>query len=209
MSEVNEFLWELVYDATGFHQEDDPATGYQLREAIKALCAPYEPVYSLVRERDDQPAPFALALDPDEVPAQWLPYLAQWVGAIPTPDMDEAHLRAEIKQPTGWRRGELASIKLAAQKTLTGTKRVIVRSRTPEVGHHYIRTLASETPEPSRTEAVLRANVPAWEALDYEAISGVSWADIAVSFKDWSAVKAAFIDWADLADTLPSELPEP
>ena len=209
MSEGNENLWELVYDAMGFHQEDDPASGYQLRDAIEALCAPYQPVYSLVREREDQPAPFALALDPDHTPTQWLSYLAQWVGAVPTPDMDEAQLRAEIKQPTAWRRGELASIKLAAQKTLSGTKRVIVRSRTPEVGHHFIRTLASETPEPARTETVLRANVPAWEILDYEAMVGVTWEDIAASYADWSAVKAAFTDWADLADTLPSELPEP
>ncbi len=160
MTEVNENLWELVYshESLGFHLEDDAATGYQLREAVKALCAPYQPVYELLRERGDEPAPFAALLDPDRIPAQWLDFLAQMVGVIPTPEMDEAHLRAEIKQPTGWRRGEAASIKLAAQKTLTGTKRVILRARTPEVGHHFIRTLASETPDEERTRKVLREN---------------------------------------------------
>lgn len=205
MSEINENLWELIYapESLGFHLEDDPETGYQLRALVEVLCTPYQPVYELLRSL------YALLYDPDEIPAAWLPYTAQHVGVISTPEMDEEHLRAEIKQPTGWRRGELDSIKLAVQKTLTGTKRVIVRSRTPEVGHHYVRTLASETPEPTRTARVVRENVPAWEMLDYEAISGVDWEDVAASYKDWSTVKSMFTSWADLADTLPTELPVP
>lgn len=205
MSEANENLWELIYapESLGFHLEDDPATGYQLRTLVEALSTPYQPVYELLRSL------YALLYDPDEIPAEWLPYSAQHVGVIPTPEMDEEHLRAEIKQPTGWRRGELASIKLAVQKTLTGTKRVIVRSRTPEVGHHYVRTMASETPEPARTARVVRENVPAWEMLDFEAISGVDLVDLESAWpKSLAEIEGKFTTLADIEDTLPTELPE-
>jgi hypothetical protein len=204
VSELAEAFWRDL----GFHSEDDEAEGYALLIFCSALTLPLEPVYEIARERDDSP-PWAILFDVDECPAWALPHLSMYPGVVLQPGMSEEQQRNEIRQPTGWRRGQTPSIKIAGQRTLTGTKRVIVRPRTPGPGEHYVRTLLSETPEPERTEAELRAAIPPWEVLDYEAISGVSWADITASFKDWSAVKAAFTDWADLADTLPSELPEP
>lgn len=201
-------VWEQLYEALGYHRETDPATGYTLRQFCEGWCGTLQPVHDLVRERDDGP-PWAILFDVDNCPAESLPYLAQYVGVVLTPEMSEADIRDAIREPVGWARGRLPAIKLAPKPTLSGTRRVIVRSRTPVPGAHYIRTLSSETPEVARTSARLRAAVPAWEVLDYEAITGVSWKDITAGFKDWAAVKAAFIDWADLADTLPTELPEP
>jgi len=183
-------------------------TTWPLLKHCAAWMAPAEPIHEIVRERNDSPS-WGILFDADECPATELPYTVQYVGVVITPEMSEEQIRNELKEPTGWARGRTRSIKIAGQRALTGTKRVIVRPRTPEAGMHYIRTLASETPDEERERKVLRAAVPAWEVLDYEAISGVSWADIAASFKDWSVVKTAFTDWADLADTLPSELPEP
>jgi hypothetical protein len=202
-------LTEEFYSALDWWAKEDEANDWALLKVAAAWVETLlDPVYEVVRERPGQPG-WAILLDPTNCPAKALPYLAQYVGAVLTPEMDEAQQRAEIEEPTSWKRGQLPSIKLVGARGLTGTKRVIVRSRTPSVGHHYIRTLASETPSPAREEATIRAAVPAWEALDYEAIVGVSWEDVAASYADWSAVKAAFTDWADLADTLPSELPEP
>lgn len=209
MSEANENLWEVVYEALGFHREDDPDTGYQLRSAVKALCASYQDIYSLLREREDQPAPFALMLDPDKAPAGWLEFLAQWVGVIPTPDMTETQLRAEIKQPTGWRRGQTASIKLAAQRELTGTKKAIIRPNEPERGWLFVRTLASETPSPERVKATVRAATPAWLRLDYEAMAIVTLDDLESTWpKSLATLEGKFTTLADIEDTLPSELPE-
>jgi hypothetical protein len=178
-----------------------------LRTAAAWVETLLDPVYEVVRERLGQPG-WAILLDPANCPAKALPYLAQYVGAVLTPEMDEAQQRAEIEEPTSWKRGQLPSIKLVGARGLTGTKRVIVRSRTPSVGHHFIRTLASETPSPERTEFTLRKRaVPAWERLDYEAMVGVTWEDVAASFESWAEVKSKFKSWADLADTLPSELP--
>lgn len=201
-------LWELVYHSLGFHVEDDPATGFQLRKLCEALCAPYQDVYDLVRERDDQPAPFALLLDPDACPAKWLPYLAQYVGVIPTPEMSEEQLRDEIREPTGWRRGQPEAIRIAARRTLTGSQRVIIRTRTPAPGNHYIRTLAAETPNPERTRQVLRENVPAWELLNYDAISGLALEDLEAA---WPAsleeLESVGTTLAQIEELLPEELP--
>lgn len=209
----NSELWELLYDSLGFHREDDPETGYQLRRLCEVALGPYQDIYDLLRERDDMPAPFALFLDPDKCPAKWLPYLAQYVGVVPTPEMSEAQLRAEIKEPTGWRRGQPEALRVATRRTLRSVAgeelMVIIRPRTPEVGHHYVRTLLSQTPEPQRTERVVRANLPAWEMLDYGAIEGVTYADIRAAFETYADLKAAFPTYKALREVLPTELPEP
>ena len=57
---------------------------------------------------------------------------------------------------------------------------VIIHPRTPAVGEHYVRTLASQTPNPERTKAALRAAPPAGEVENYEAITAVTWGDIEV-----------------------------
>src|SRR4051812_26648365 len=97
-------LWEIIYQAMGFHRDDDPDTGYQLGKLIESLCNPYQDIYNLLREREGQKG-WAILFDPDECPARWLPYLAQCVGFVIEPQMSEAQIRAEIKQPTTWKRG--------------------------------------------------------------------------------------------------------
>ena len=201
-------LAEVFYEAMGFHRDRDEENDWALLKFCAAWVSPLDPVYELVRERDDA-APWGILLDPDRCPAECLSYLAQWVGVLLTPEMTEADRRTAIREPTGWARGREPAVRIAALPTLTGTRRIIIRSRTPEVGIHYIRTLASETPDPERTRAALRDALPAWEVLNYEALAGVTWADVAAGWEDWAAVAAEFESWADLADLLPDELPEP
>lgn len=203
VSDLAEAFWRDL----GYHAEDDEAEDYALLIFCSAQMLPLEPVYEIVRERDDSP-PWGILFDVDEAPAWALPYLSMYPGVVLEPGMSEEQQRNEIREPTGWRRGQTASIKIAGQRTLTGTKRVIVRPRTPEVGIHFIRTLIGETPDPARTEAVLRSALPAWELLDYEAMVGVTVEDIAASFKSVEALTAAFKSVEDLTDTLPEELPE-
>lgn len=202
-------LWEVLYAAMGYLRDEDPENDYSLQRLCEAFCAPIQRPYDLTRERDDlYGAPFFL--DPDNCPAEHLPYLVQWVGGRLLPVMSEEQRRAEIKQPTAWRRGQLPAITLVTQRYLTGSKWVRIRPRTPEAGRIYIRTLLGETPNPDRLETELRAEaIPAWEILDYEAIDGVSWADIAASWEDWAALAGDFASWEEVAEMLPDELPEP
>jgi hypothetical protein len=208
---VSANLWEALYASLGFHLQTDPANGYALRTWCEALCKPAQPIYDLVRERPDA-RPWAVLFDPDECPAVFLPYLAQYVGVVITPEMSEEQIRDEIRHPTGWKRGQIESIRIAARRTLVpGAAEelmVIIHPRTPEPGRHYIRTLLAQTPDPDRTEAVIRAALPAWEVLDYEAIDGVTVADVAASGK-WTTVAdlaAAFGSVQALTEILPPEL---
>lgn len=208
MSEGPE-LWELLYDSLGFHVEDD-ASG-DLRKFCEALCSPQEETFQIVRPRPDQ-AGWALLFDVDECPADALPFLAQFVGVQITSEMSEEQIRNEIREPTGWKRGQPESLRVATRRTLKPVAEeellVIIHPRTPEVGRHYIRTLLSQTPEPERTRAVIRAMLPAWEVLDYEAITGVTVADVTASAK-WTTVadlSAAFSSVQALTEVLPTEI---
>lgn len=199
-------LWELLYESLSPLNEPDPEEA--LKKFCIALCAPLQPAYDLVRARSDT-ASWGIVFDANLCPVAALPYLAQFVGVQLTPEMSVEQMRNEIRQPTGWKRGQPESIQIAVRRTLTGENPlVIIHPRTPEVGHHYIRTLLSQTPEPSRTEAIIRAVLPAWEVLDYAAIIGVTVADISASTK-WTTVAdlaTKFASVQKLTEVLPSEL---
>ena len=204
-------LWPQLYEAMGWYASRDAEFGYPLRKVCEAWCAPLQRIYDVVRERDDQ-AGWAIALDPDEAPAEYLPYLAQCVGAVLTPGMSLEQQRLEIREPTGWRRGQVPSIELIAQRELAGNKWVRIRPRTPGPGEIYIRTLLSETPNPDRVEAeLLEHGIPAWEKLSYEAIDGVKYVDMDVAFagKTYAEVDAIFAGktYGEVDRILPEELP--
>jgi hypothetical protein len=207
--EDGSFLWELLYEAQGFHRKADAATGYQLRRACEALCAPMQPAWEVLRERADGTPPYGILFDADRCPAELLHFPAMHVGARLTPDMNEAERRAEICEPASWSRGQTRAMKRAIQKTLQGSGRVIVRTRFPAAADIYVRTLIDETPDPALTERVAAESKVAGLVLDYEAIDGVTWADIAAAYGTWDEVSDTFDTWADLADILPDELPEP
>jgi Phage tail protein (Tail_P2_I) len=200
-------LWEVLFKSLGFHQKTD--TSGDLQRLCEGLMAPLQKAYDRIREREGR-AKGATMLDPDNVEAEGLPYLAQFVGVVPTPEMTEQQLRDEIREPTGWRRGQPEAIRIATRRTLKPVADeellVIIRPRTPEVGHHYVRTLLSQTPDPERTRAVVRENVPAWEMLDYDAIDGVTFADVTAKFETFGDLTAAFPTFKDLAEVLPTEL---
>lgn len=199
-------LGDELFEALGFHAAADESG--HLRIFCDAWAATLSPVYELVRDREDGRPGWAILYDVDEVDAEHLPHTAQYVGARLTPQMDEAQQRAEVAAPTTWKRGQTETFKTTLRQTLTGSKRVIVRERTPEPWSLYVRVLLEECPDPSRTEAVAKANKVAGLVMDFEAIDGVTWADIAAAYEDWGEVESTFSDWADLADTLPDELPE-
>ena len=182
-------LWELLYESFDFHVEDD--VHGVLQGMCIGWCAPAQPIYDLLRERDDGTPSWGILWDVDRCPAECLPYLAQAVGVVLTPEMTEEQVRNEIREPTGWARGREPAIRIAIRRTLSGPdSRVIIRSRIPGVGQHYIRVLKSECPDEARSAAVAREKVPAWEVLDFAAIDGVSWADDAAGWDDWAAVPA-------------------
>jgi hypothetical protein len=209
MSEDGSQLWELLYESMGYLRRLDAENGYQLRSYFEALCAPMQPLWEVLRERNDGTPPYGILYDVDRCPVDLLPFLSTHVGARLTSDMDEEQRRNEIRHPTTWRRGQTDVMKLVMRRTLSGGKRVIVRERTPTAPDIYVRTLKAETPSEAITEAVAAEWKVGGLVLDYAAIDGVTWADIAAAYEDWDEVADTFPSWADLADILPDELPEP
>lgn len=192
-------LAENFYASLGFHRDFDEANDWALLKYVAAWVAPLDPVYELVRERDGM-APWAILYDPDRCPAESLPYTAQYVGIPVTPEMTETQLRNEIREPTGWARGREPAIRIATQRTLTGTQKVVIKSRTPGPGEHYVRVLASECPAPTRTELVVRAAVPAWELLDFDVFEGFTYADLKADVATYAAAKAKYPTYGDILD---------
>lgn len=211
MSEAGGSLAELAYEGLGHHVEDDVSG--DLLAYQEGLAAPLQPTFDLIRPREHM-AGWAILLNPDLCPAWALPFVATVVGVEITAEMSEEQIRDEIREPTGWRRGQTEPIKIGTRRTLKPVidgeeLLVIVHPGFPGPGYHYIRTLLSQTPEPDRTEWLLeRKLTPAWERVDYEAISGVTVADVAASSK-WKTVAdlaSAFPSVKALAEILPTEL---
>lgn len=201
-------LAEVLYESMGIFRMLDESG--QLLVLCQVKMARVQELYDLMRERPGVPAG-ALLLDPDNAPLKNLPYQSQYVGARLTANMDEAQMRAEIKQPATWSRGRVESIELVAKRELTGEQWIRVRPRTPGWGQIYIRTLLSETPDPARVELELldpRWGIPAWDVLDYEAIDGVTYADVDAGWKTYGELDEAFATYDDLDHVLPDELPE-
>lgn len=203
-------LWEVLYEALGFHQDTDEATGFQLRQLCEVLMTPLQRVYDLVREREGR-ATGGTMLDPDNAPAEGLPYLAQYVGAKLLPNMDEQQRRDEIKRPSTWRRGETETIELVVKRELTGTAWIRIKPRTPGPGQIYIRVLAEQCPSPDRLEqTLLDEAIPSWCVVDFEAIVGVKYVDLDAGWETYGDLDAAFAGktYDDLDHLLAEELPE-
>ena len=193
-------LADQIYEAMGPFAEDDQSG--DLRKFIEALISPAEKVYEIVGE-SEQEFGWSIALDTDLCPAVVLPWLAQWEGVTLTPDMSVAEQRQAIKDREGAARGRVATIRARIERTLTGTKRVIIRERNPSPYSLYIRTIASETPDEDLTRAAILAQKPAGIVLDYDAAVGITYIDLAADYDTYDDLTASGLTYDELAEQLP------
>jgi hypothetical protein len=142
-------------------------------------------------------------LDPDRAPAKALPYLAQYVGERLPVGISEAAAREWIKDAPNQRRGTPLSIFQAAQRKLTGQRRVSMIERYGPAGVDdpdwlTVITYTSETPDVDGTVADLFSVMPADIILQYEVRAGQSWADVKLAYATWNAVAAHYPTWGDV-----------
>lgn len=142
---------------------------------------------------------WAIIFDPEKAPAEALPYLAQFDGAVLTPEMDEAARRAAIQTPEAFSRGRLASIEAVAKRRLTGTKTVIVTERyTNNAWRLRIETLEGETPDPEGTVAdIVAYQKPIGIVLFFNTRVAWTWGEAkdSLEYPTWGDVKAGFSSW--------------
>lgn len=151
---------DLLYERLAPLTYADEENGFALKHLCDALGTVHAPVHDMVSDPDGAPAWSAL-LDPDRVPAAFLPWLAQVVGERVPGGESEAAARERVRSPQGVRRGKVASLVAVAQRTLTGTRFVQVLERTSSAYTLTVVTLTSETPGPTQTNRDLQAAKPA------------------------------------------------
>jgi hypothetical protein len=175
----------------------DPAHDYTLLKLCGALTTGnIDLIFEIVTDRAAGPG-WQILLDPERCPAAALPYLAQFVGAVLTPNMNEAERRAAISEPEGFGRGTPSAIVAVAKRRLTGTKTVLlVEFYTGNAYRMKLVTLESETPEPEETLAdILREQKPIGIRLFYNASPDWDWEELMLEQATWNDVMAEFATW--------------
>ena len=204
VSAAAEELYEALEPA--FTVGDSDETGWPALNLCEALVAgDVARIHSYVIDRDDGTPGWAILLDPENAPAEALPWLAQFTGAVLLPSMSEEQMRATIAFPESFERGGPGALVSVARRRLTGSKTVLVDERYQGSAYRLrVRTLLAETPDPALTEAEIRAEQkPIGVVLTYEAIETQDWLDLRSDHATWADVMADYDDWLEVRTELP------
>lgn len=173
-------------------------------QAIASMFSEVE-LYSLATDdaTDDAPG-WGVLFDVDLCPVNALPYLAQLVGETLATTLTEDEARRQIRTQPNRRRGTRDGIIAAARATLSdpddATVVFIERSSSASPSEPAygltVGTLSAETPDPTATEAAIRANLPGGILLEYIVSDGP------VINEGTATINASTntIDFAQLAD---------
>lgn len=133
---------------------------------LNALGALFDPVLEIAQETGTDGETgylpgYGKIFDPDECPAQWLPFLGLFVGVKVPVGAPEAEARALVKAESGKERGSVKAIESAVSRSMTGSKafQIVERhnSKGEEDAYHFLILIYSESELPSET--VLKENV--------------------------------------------------
>jgi hypothetical protein len=182
---------------------DDASYGYAHAHLCEALGRMLAQVGEVFDPEGDVP-PLAPILDPDLCPAWALDWLGQLVGVRLPAGLDEASSRAMIKSAAGFARGTPAAMEAALATVLTGTKTVYFRERDASDPYRFeVVTLTSETPDPVRAEAILRAAKPGGLVLSYRTVASWDWQQVTTEQASWNTAKAAYTTWRKFVERTP------
>lgn len=194
---------EEIYAALepAFTQGDEDRDWISLKICMAITAGRLDLLHSyLIDDITNLPA-WAVIFDPERCPEEALPYLAQFGGAVLTPEMDEAARRAAIQTPEAFSRGRLASLEAVAKRRLTGTKAVVITERyTENAWRLRIETIEAETPDPEGTEAdIIAYQKPVGIVLFVNSRVVWDWGEAKASleFPTWKSVKEGFATWFD------------
>lgn len=183
-----------------FSQGDEDRDWLNLKICMAIVAGKLDLLWDyLIDDEDNLPA-WAVVFDPERCPEEALPYLAQFGGAVLTPEMDEEARRKAIQVPEAFSRGRLASLEAVARRRLTGTKACIVTERyTGSAWRVRVETIEAETPEPEETEAdIIRYQKPVGILLFFNARAIWDWGEVLAekaTYPTWKSVREAFATW--------------
>lgn len=166
--------------------------------------------------RESRRQRLSVLTDPLTAPPEYLPYIAQLVGATLHPQASLQERRDTISSATsGYRAGTKAALADAARSALTGSRYVLVQPFTRGDGTAgslwdvTVRTRSTETPDAAAVLATIvrKGAKPAGVRL-WHAAFGTSWDKIEALFptwtdwegRAWDEIEEAGITYADVPD---------
>ena len=168
---------------------------------VAAVSEPFEMVYMLARDDDLGRPGWAILMDPDRIPIQFLPWLAQMVGVRLRDGLGESQQRERVRRTDGWERGTPGAIAAAAKQYLTGNRTVLLRERANGDAYQLtVITHTSETPNAAAVLAALNEQKPAGILLTHLVYSGNDWYHVVDNYATWNAVIGAYLTWTDLTN---------
>lgn len=180
-------------------RDGDEQAGWPLLAIVAGLMEPDADLWDLIED----PESF---LDPATVDADWLPLIATMNGARLTDGMSVAQQRAEVGNPTGWRRAKPDSIREAATQYLpTSAEFLFLERSNPSIPGdepaHITMLVHSADVAPGDEAAILdsfQATIPVGMFGHLRAV-GQWWTEEAAAHATWAASAGAHSTWADLA----------
>jgi hypothetical protein len=137
------------------------------------------------------------------VPFGRIPWLAAMAGIdVSTVPNDQ---RRAVIGDASWRyRGSLDAMKKRVGVTLTGAKSVeIVCPYLGDANRISVTTFASQTPDPTATEAAIRAELPAWmRATIVTNAAGQSYANLAADYATYGTMTATSKTYGTLSQEI-------
>jgi hypothetical protein len=216
VSETAQRMWERL---PRIYHTLDARNGWALKRYLAGVCTFAGEIDTMVERLrgarpvgPDAPVPWDLAgddlarwqqarrshpselTDPDLANPEWLPYLAQLVGAYLDPLASLAERRDIIRFATsGYRGGTTAALADAARSALTGSRYVLVQPATRgdgtagSVWDVTLRTRTSETPDANAVlVTVLRKGAKPAGVTLWHATFGTSWDRIEALYPTWT-----------------------
>lgn len=143
--------------------------------------------------------------DPWAAPRWALEWLG-WLIGVPTTGIPAVDLRATLADAASVRRGgSIGAIHAAAQRTLTGSRKVRVYSNLSGTDPYLITviTATSQTPNPVATLAAVWDEKPAGVDLQLQVIAGSTYDELAAAWPTYSDLAAEFATYDDMTSWIP------
>lgn len=175
------------------------AGGWPLLIFCEAIAGRLQPLETLIRDTDDGPG-WSIVLDVDRAPADWLPWLGQFVGVTIPPGSTEEQQRTLIRTLPGTIRGTARAIESAASQYLTGERRVYLIERHGSAYRLTVSMLDTEAPvaDRSRIEMAIREQKPAGIVLAVQYITGGDYNTLRDTHTDYNDVAATFATYSEI-----------
>lgn len=175
----------------------DEQAGWPLAIYIDCVTQGLDAVTSVVAPADGRIG-WAWMFDPQQCPARWLPWVAQFAGVTFT-TTDEETRREELAAQVGRQRGTPAWIVANIQTRLSGQKMVALVERAG--GDAYRLAIRVRTQEAlltfSEMEAFVKGLIPAGIVVDFQFVTGWTFTQADDAYDSFDELHDAFTDFDD------------